>query len=231
MEIRLQKILSGITSRRKAEEYIAAGRVTVNGVTAALGAKADPEKDEVKLDGKPVTNTQTGLLYIMLHKPERVMTTMDDPQGRKTVRDLLPAELGARCFPVGRLDYDTSGLLLMTNDGDFAHRLTHPRYEVKKTYIARLNGLPSPEALDKFRRGLVIDGKPTSPCEITIIKNDPPQVRIVLHEGRNRQVRRMCDIIGHPVLSLKRISVGPLRLGALPKGQWRNLTPREAASL
>lgn len=224
-EVRLQKLLTAVTSRRKAEEFIIAGRVTVNGTVATLGMKADPAKDDILLDGQPVRQ-KTEMLYIMLHKPERVVTTAHDPQGRQTVMDLLPADF--RCFPVGRLDYDTSGLLLLTTDGDFAYRLTHPSHEIKKTYIARLNGLPDEEALTAFRSGLMIDGKRTAPCEITVLKKEPNAlVRITLREGRNRQVRKMCDAIGHPALSLKRVAVGGLKLNDLKKGEWRYLTPKE----
>jgi 23S rRNA pseudouridine2605 synthase len=229
MEIRLQKILAGVMSRRKTEEYIAAGRVTVNGTVAVLGTKADPEKDDIRLDGQPIRQ-ESDMRYIMLHKPEKVVTTANDPQNRKTVFDLLPKDL--RYFSVGRLDYDTSGLLLLTNDGDFAYRLTHPSHEVKKTYIARVSGLPNDEALNAFRAGLPVDGKYTAPCEIRIIKKEPnATVRITLHEGRNRQVRKMCEAMGHPVLSLKRTAVGNLTLGDLVKGEWRYLSSGEIAML
>jgi len=228
--IRLQKILTPVASRRKAENYIAAGRVTVNGVTARLGDKADPATDEILLDGLPI-NQPADAVYLMLHKPERVMTTAHDPQGRTTILDLLPA--GTRCFPVGRLDYDTAGLLLLTSDGDLAYRLTHPKHEVKKTYAAHITGVPTPAALAAFRRGILLDGQPTAPCDIQIIRTGKTQrqpntlVHITLHEGRNRQVRKMCEAIGHPVLRLKRISVGGLVLGNLAKGAWRNLSEEE----
>ncbi|MCL2603711.1 MAG: rRNA pseudouridine synthase [Defluviitaleaceae bacterium] len=226
MEVRLQKLLTAVASRRKAEAYIADGRVTVNGAIAALGAKADPERDEILLDGQPVLR-QSGHTYIMLHKPEGVVTTAHDPQGRRTVFDLLPKD--TRLFTVGRLDYDSGGLLLLTTDGGLAQRLTHPSHEVKKTYIARINGLPDEAALAAFRSGLPIEGRKTSPCEITVIKKESGdvRVRITLREGRNRQVRKMCDHIGHPVKSLKRVAVGELKLGDLPKGEWRNLTAHE----
>ncbi|MCL2499949.1 MAG: rRNA pseudouridine synthase [Defluviitaleaceae bacterium] len=228
MEIRLQKILAAVASRRKAEAYIAEGRVTVNGVTAAVGAKADPDKDEILLDGQTV-RPQEEMIYIMLHKPEGVVTTANDPQGRQTVFDLLPEEVRkSRLFSVGRLDYDSSGLLLLTNDGEFAQQLTHPSREVKKTYIARVNGTPDNASLSAFRSGLDIEGKKTAPCEITVTKKGPnAQIRITIHEGRNRQVRKMCEKIGHPVLSLKRVAVGGINLGGLPKGGWRYLASRE----
>jgi len=225
----LQKILAPVASRRKAEAYILDGRVTVNGVIAVLGGKADPAKDDIRLDGKVIT-PPTDKLYIMLHKPEGVVTTASDPQGRPTVMDLLPAE--SRCFSVGRLDYDSSGLLLMTNDGDFAFRLTHPSHQVKKVYIARVRGLPDEKALVAFRKGLMIDGSPTAPCDIEVIKKEHnAQLRITLQEGRNRQVRKMCDAIGFPVLSLKRVAIGGLKLGDLKRGLWRYLTGDEVKLL
>ena len=225
----MQKILAPVVSRRKAEEMIAAGRVTVNGVVAVLGTKANPTGDDIRLDGKPI-EAKADVVYIMLHKPEGVVTTANDPQGRPTVMDLLPK--GSRCFSVGRLDYDSSGLLLMTNDGDLAFRLTHPGHQVKKLYIARVRGLPDEKALAAFRGGLMIDGNLTAPCEIEVTKKEPnAQLRITLHEGRNRQVRKMCDAIGFPVLSLKRVAIGKLQLGDLKRGQWRHLTGDEVKML
>ncbi|MCL2190328.1 MAG: rRNA pseudouridine synthase [Defluviitaleaceae bacterium] len=228
-EVRLQKILSAVVSRRRAEALISGGRVTVNGTVATLGDKANPSRDIILLDGNPIAQNEANL-YIMLHKPERVVTTAHDPQRRPTVFDLLPKD--TRLFSVGRLDYDTSGLLLLTTDGDFAHRLTHPSHEVKKTYIARVKGIPGDEVLEKFRTGLLIEGRQTAPCEIEIIKKAPSQhgetrVRITIHEGRNRQVRKMCDAIGHPAVTLKRVEIGGVQLGDLKKGQWRALTGEE----
>ena len=223
--------LAGLASRRKAEAYIAAGRVTVNGiVVTALGAKAETTADTVCLDGQPVL-LQDEKAYIMLHKPTGVITTAADPQGRRTVVDMVPSKL--RLFPVGRLDYDSSGLLLLTNDGDFAYCLTHPSHAVTKEYVARLRGTPAEAALECFRAGLVIDGHMTAPCDIQVIPSAEHNawVRIMLKEGRNRQIRKMCDVIGHPVLSLKRVAVGAVQLGSLPKGQWRHLTPAEVAAL
>jgi pseudouridine synthase len=229
MEIRLQKILKTVASRRKAEEYINAGRVTVNGMVAGLGTKADPERDTIQLDGQPVRQ-RNAYTYIMLHKPVGVVTTARDPQGRQTVFDLLPLDM--RLFSVGRLDYDSSGLLLLTDDGGFTQRLTHPSYEMKKTYAAILAGIPDDAALQAFRTGLDIEGHRTAPCEIAVTKKGQnAQARITLREGRNRQVRKMCEKIGHPVLSLKRVAVGNLKLGDLPKGEWRELTSGEVAGL
>ena len=234
MEIRLQKWLSqaGAASRRKAEEMILSGRVAVNGIIITeLGARADTINDTVTVDNKPcIPNTEKS--YLALHKPEGVVTTMSDPYNRPTVRDYVPPDL--YCFPVGRLDYDTSGLIIMTNDGELAQRLSHPKHEVVKTYVAVVKGTPSKEALSAFRAGLVIEGKPTTPCEIELInkKNEPnAKVRIKLREGRNRQVRKMCEAIECPVLSLKRVEVGPVKLGALPRGQWRRLTRAELTGL
>ena len=228
MEIRLQKWLSqaGVASRRKAEELIQAGQVAVNGiVTTELGARADTSRDKVTVNGKPC-EINSARVYIALHKPEGVITTVTDPFNRPTVMDYIPADL--HCFPVGRLDYDTSGLLILTNDGEMAERLAHPKYEVTKTYVATVKGIPSNESLSNFRSGLIIDGQRTAPCDIEIIKKEPnAKIRIKLREGRNRQVRKMCEAIGHPVLSLKRVEVGPVKLGNLDKGQWRYLTAAE----
>ena len=228
MEIRLQKWLSqsGIASRRKAEELILAGAVAVNGITVTeLGARADTTRDRVTVKGQPCELINTKI-YIALHKPEGVVTTVSDQFNRRTVMDLIPA--GTPCYPVGRLDYETSGLILLTNDGDLAQRLTHPKHGASKTYIATVKGVPSREALASFRNGLMVDGQLTSPCEVEIIKKEPnARLRIKLQEGRNRQVRKMCEAIGHPVVSLKRVEVGPVKLGDLDRGEWRYLTAAE----
>jgi len=228
MEIRLQKWLSqsGIASRRKAEELILAGAVAVNGITVTeLGARADTTRDRVTVKGQPCELINTKI-YIALHKPEGVVTTVSDQFNRRTVMDLIPA--GTPCYPVGRLDYETSGLILLTNDGDLAQRLTHPKHGASKTYIATVKGVPSREALASFRNGLMVDGQLTSPCEVEIIKKEPnARLRIKLQEGRNRQVRKMCEAIGRPVVSLKRVEVGPVKLGDLDRGEWRYLTAAE----
>ncbi|MCL2840409.1 MAG: rRNA pseudouridine synthase [Defluviitaleaceae bacterium] len=233
MEIRLQKLLAnaGVASRRKAEALITAGRVTVNGIIRTeLGTKASPN-DEIAVDGKGIGGKPKQNLYVMLHKPEGVVTTVTDPFDRPTVMEFLTEileEKHTRLFPVGRLDYDTSGLLLLTNDGDWTNILTHPRHKVSKTYIAIVQGTPSPQALDTFRNGVEIDGKPTAHCAIEIIsQGSQSKVRITIKEGRNRQVRKMCEAINHPVITLKRVAVGRLQLGDLPRGKWRYLTKGE----
>jgi len=235
MDIRLQKWLSmaGVASRRKAEELIRQGRVSLNGVQVTeLGTTANPQTDLVELDGK-IVEIAHEKIYIMLHKPEGVVTTVTDPFGRATVMDFVPP--GKGLYPVGRLDYDTAGLLLMTNDGEWAQKLTHPKYEISKTYIAVVKGIPSAESLRKFRQGVQIDGKKTAPAEIKLLKHNKgaanSKVIITIREGRNRQVRKMCEIIGHKVLNLKRIEVGGLQLGDLAKGMWRPLSPKELRSL
>ncbi len=233
MEERLQKFLAeaGVASRRKAEELIAAGRVKVNGVVIKeQGVKIDPRKDKVEFDGKALSQKAEKKVYLMLHKPEGYVTTSKEQFGRPAVLDLIHG-VPERIFPVGRLDYDTSGLLLLTNDGDLTYRLTHPKHDVDKTYIAKLYGVPDDGDLQKFRRGVVIDGRKTSPAKIQIISREKDlrfcTVEIQIHEGRNRQVRKMCDAIHHPVAQLKRIATGELKLGDLPKGKYRFLTEQE----
>lgn len=233
MEERLQKFLAeaGVASRRKAEELIAAGRVKVNGVVIKeQGIKIDPRKDKVEFDGKALSQKAEKKVYLMLHKPEGYVTTSKEQFGRPAVLDLIHG-VPERIFPVGRLDYDTSGLLLLTNDGDLTYRLTHPKHDVDKTYIAKLYGVPDDGELQKFRRGVAIDGRKTSPAKIQIISREKDlrfcTVEIQIHEGRNRQVRKMCDAIHHPVAQLKRIATGELKLGDLPKGKYRFLTEQE----
>ena len=206
----------------------------MNGVVAVPGTQVDPNVDVILLDGKPI-QVATAHVYLMLHKPEGALTTADDPQGRPTIFDLLPEEMRpplGRCFSVGRLDADSSGLLLVTTDGDWAYRITHPSFVCKKKYIARVQGVPSEDAMKAFRAGLDIDGKRTAPCEIELIKKErDARVCVTLHEGRNRQVRKMLLAIGHRVITLKRVEIGGVRLGALPKGQWRLLTTQEINQL
>lgn len=235
MEERLQKFLAeaGVASRRKAEELIAAGKVKVNGrVVTELGTKIDPKKDQVLYMDQPVDTKNVTHVYIMLHKPEGYVTTAKEQFGRPGVMDLVK-DIDARIFPVGRLDYDTSGLLLLTNDGDLTYKLTHPKHDVEKTYIARLYGTPDDMDLQKFRRGVEIDGRRTKPAKIQILEKGERQstVEIVLHEGRNRQVRKMCEAIRHPVAQLKRVATGDLKMGDLPKGKYRHLTAKEVKYL
>lgn len=237
MEERLQKFLAeaGVASRRKAEELIAQGKVKVNGkVVTEMGMKIDPAKDEVTYLDKKVTTKNTKMVYIMLYKPEGYVTTAKEQFGRPAVMDLVKGAK-ERIFPVGRLDYDTSGLLLLTNDGDLTYKLTHPKHDVDKTYIAKLYGVPDEGALQKFRRGVVIDGKRTKPAKIQILNKDKDgrfcTAEIIIHEGRNRQVRKMCEAIKHPVAQLKRVATGELKLGDLQKGKYRHLTEKEVKYL
>lgn len=228
-EIRLQKYLAlaGVASRRKAEEMIADGRVQVNGkVVTQQGTKVKPG-DAVTLDGKEVELSKSNV-YIMLNKPVGFVSTVRDQFARKTVIDLLKG-VNQRVYPVGRLDYDTSGLLLITNDGEFAYRLTHPKHTIDKTYIAEVTGIPSEDELMQMRRGLHIDGFITSPAKVRCIKSNEKStvLEIIIHEGKNRQVRKMCEAIGHPVIKLKRVAIGQLKLGSLREGEWRYLTERE----
>lgn len=228
--MRLQKFMAqcGIASRRKSEEIIANKRVKVNGtIVTELGYKIDPLHDVVKVDGKRIKHREKNI-YIIMNKPKGYVTTVSDEYSRKTVLDLVK-DVKERVYPIGRLDYDTSGLLLLTNDGELAYKLIHPKFEVVKTYIATVKGKPTEEELEKFRNGLEIDRYITSDAEIEILSNtnDKSVVKIQIHEGKNRQIRKMCDKIGHPVTSLKRIAIGELELGTLKKGCWRFLRENE----
>lgn len=226
---RLQKILAqlGFGSRRACEELIASGRVTVNGERAVLGRRVDINHDRIELDGVPV-GARPGLVYYVLNKPSGVVTTARDPQGRPTVLDLVPSE--PRVFPVGRLDRDTSGLLLLTNDGELAHRIAHPSHGIDKEYLAEVDGGPvRAGALRRLREGVKLADGRTAPARVG--QPSPGVLRITIHEGRNRQVRRMCEAVGHPVRRLVRTRIGPLRDPALRPGQWRALTAAEVAAL
>ncbi len=225
---RLQKVLAkaGVASRRAAEILIAEGRVTVNGRPAVLGQRADVDADEIAVDGV-IVPVRPGLVYYLLNKPPDVVTTLDDPHGRPTVADLVPAE--PRVHPVGRLDAATEGLLVLTNDGGLTFRLTHPRFGVEKEYLAAVRGRPRPTALRWLREGIVLDDGPAEPARVALV--EPTVLRITIHEGRNRQVRRMCDAVGHPVLRLVRTRFGPLRDRSLPPGSWRPLTTAEVRAL
>jgi 23S rRNA pseudouridine2605 synthase len=225
---RLQKVLArvGIGSRRVCEELIAEGRVTVNGAVAVLGRRVDVDVDKVAVDGIPV-GVRPDLVHSLLNKPPGVVTTASDPQGRPTVVQLVPAE--PRVFPVGRLDVDTEGLLLLTNDGDLTHRLTHPSFGVEKEYLAEVVGTPSRATVRRLREGVTLDDGPTAPARASL--SGPNLLRLVIHEGRNRQVRRMCEAVGHPVRRLVRTRIGPLAERSLAPGEWRPLTPDEVRSL
>ena len=232
MTERLQKILSarGVASRRAAEEMIKDGRVTVNGVPAALGQTADPQVDQILVDGKPLPDPR-GNVYILLHKPRGFVTTLFDEKGRPDVAQLV-ADCGVRVYPVGRLDYDSEGLLLLTNDGAFAQRLMHPKHEVDKTYEAWVTG-HHPGCPGLLRRSIELDGYRIRQPEVKLLWEDGQKAKylITIHEGRNRQVRRMCSAAGMQVTRLRRIGEGKLRLGDLPKGKWRYLTEEEIAEL
>jgi 23S rRNA pseudouridine2605 synthase len=230
--VRVQKVLAlaGFGSRRACEELIAAGRVTVDGVVAVLGDRVDPLVGALAVDGVPVP-TRPGLVHYLLNKPAGVVTTASDPQGRPTVVDLVPDE--PRVFPVGRLDYDTEGLLLLTNDGDLAQRLTHPSYGVEKTYLAEVDGVPTPATLRRLREGVELDDGVTAPARANLVQagDTTSALELVIHEGRNRQVRRMCDAVGHPVRRLVRTNIGPLRDPQLAPGRFRALTLAEVRAL
>lgn len=234
MQTRLQRILAsaGVASRRQAEALILAGRVQVNGeVVRTLGTKADPDQDDIRLDGQPVKPLRAKVV-VLLHKPALVMTTKADPQRRRTVMDLLPPAL-QHLNPVGRLDFETSGLLLLTNDGELAQALTHPRHGVPKVYHALVSGEPSPDALRLLAQGIQLEEGLTAPAKVHRLKAQGKDtwVAITLMQGWNRQVRRMCETIGHPVRQLKRVGLGPLTLGALAPGEYRELGDSDMARL
>jgi pseudouridine synthase len=236
---RLQKFLAraGVASRRHAEELIAAGLVTVNGeVVREQGVRVRPGDDEVRVRGKLIQVLGDAHLYLMMNKPINTMTTTNDPEGRRTVLDLLPERWASRrVYPVGRLDWDSEGLLLLTDDGALTLRLTHPRYALPKEYIALVEGEPESAALRRLERGLLLDGetRPTSPAQVRPLRVEGGDtwISVEIHEGRNRQVRRMFDAIGHEVLRLRRVRIGPLSLGGLESGETRELRPDEVAAL
>ncbi len=231
--ITLQKYLSqcAVASRRKSEELILAGKVKVNGKVAGLGDKVSPKKDTVTVSGKKIVSSKKHY-YIMLHKPRGFITTMDDEMGRKCVAELVK-DVGARVYPVGRLDRDSEGLLIMTNDGEFANFMTHPSKHVPKTYRVTVRPGITDEQLDAFNEGIEIDGRKTAPADAHIIDKSENRVvlEIILHEGRNRQIRKMCEALGLEVARLKRTHIGSIKLGMLPQGQWRFLTDDEVHKL
>jgi 23S rRNA pseudouridine2605 synthase len=225
---RLQKVLAqiGLGSRRTCEELIAAGRVQVNGEVADLGRRVDPESDQVTVDGVPVA-VRPGLVYYLLNKPVGAVSTASDPAGRPAVTGLVPSE--PRVHPVGRLDADSEGLLLLTNDGELTFRLTHPSFGVEKEYLVEVKGSPKPGAVRRLREGIELEDGRTAPAQVALVA--PNALRITIHEGRNRQIRRMCDAVGHPVRRLVRTRIGPIRVGTLAPGEWRELTTGEVRAL
>ncbi|TCL40056.1 23S rRNA pseudouridine2605 synthase [Anaerospora hongkongensis] len=235
MPERLQKVISqaGIASRRESEELIKAGRVKVNGVVVTeLGTKVEPTRDKVAVDNKPIRTEKS--VYILLNKPRGIVTTLHDPEGRKTVASLLP-DISERIYPVGRLDYNTEGLLLMTNDGELTHALTHPSHEIDKTYRAKVLGRPPEEKLDRLRAGIKLEDGLTAPAKVNAVEYDREKdlttVEIVITEGRNRQVRRMFEAIGHPVRQLKRVKFAFLTLVGVRRGAYRHLEADEVETL
>lgn len=234
MEVRLQKLIAGtgLASRRKAEALISAGRVTVNGkVVTELGTKVDPGRDHVKVDGKHLSAAQP-FVYLMLNKPKNVMSTLDDPGGRTTVKDFLRG-VSVRVFPVGRLDFDSEGLMLLTNNGDLAQALLHPRYHVPKTYLIKVKGVLSDEEIRKLEQGVRLEDGMTSPAIVKKVRKVEANswLEITIREGRKHQVKRMLESVGHPVIKLLRIRMGPLSLGNLEPGEFRFLADREANAL
>lgn len=232
-KIRLQKHLSvcGVASRRKAEELILSGKVKVNGHIASIGDKVDPKRDKVTVRGKAVVAVNEKV-YIMLHKPRGFVTTLKDERDRKCVSDLVK-DVGVKVFPVGRLDRNSEGLLIMTNDGEFANKLTHPSSHVNKTYRVTVSGQVEEENLIEMREGIVLDGRKTMPCDVFIAerKADRTVLIFIIQEGRNRQIRRMCEAVGLKVLRLKRTEIAGVKLGMLPQGKWRPLNEKEMRHL
>lgn len=232
-KVRLQKYLSecGIASRRKAEDLIAAGKVKVNGRPASIGDKIDPKNDTVVVAGKKVRKSKKNT-YIMLHKPRGFITTLSDEMGRKCVAQLIE-DVGTRVYPVGRLDRDSEGLLLLTDDGEFANSLTHPTHHVPKTYRVTVRPTITEEQITALTTGIEIDGRMTMPSEVRVLEKKEGRVvlEIIIYEGRNRQIRKMCDALGLEVARLKRTQIGSVKLGMLKQGDWRNLTDEEVHKL
>lgn len=232
--LRLHKLIAraGLASRRTAEAWIRAGRVSVNGTTVTdMGVSVDPARDAVRVDGQPV-RIQEETITLVVHKPRHCVTTLKDPQGRPTVGDLIGHEYG-RLFPVGRLDWDAEGLLLLTNDGPLANRLMHPRYGVAKTYEIKVKGIPTAAVLERLRTGVVLAEGTTAPAEVRQLRalGDAAWLRVVLHQGWNRQLKRMGLAVGHPVLKIRRVAYGPIRLGGLTPGRYRRLSADELSRL
>jgi pseudouridine synthase len=238
MKIRLQKVLSaaGVASRRAAETLISDGRVSVNGtLVRELGTRADPERDDIRVDGRRIKLEQRRR-YVLLNKPRGYVTTRRDPEGRPTVLDLLK-DVGEYVYPVGRLDFDSEGLLLLTNDGDLAASLTHPRHDVEREYEVIVEGVPSADVLRYLREGIVLDGRRTRPATVRALRRTRTRsgertlLQMTIREGRNRQIRRMCEAVGHRVLGLRRVRIGPIHDASLKPGEFRELTAREILKL
>ncbi len=231
---RLQKLIAaaGICSRRHAEDLLREGRVQVNQVVAGLGDQADPTIDRIEVDGRPLSQPSSPRL-ILLNKPQGVISSCSDPQGRKTVLDLVPEPLRRGLHPVGRLDGDSRGALLLTNQGAITLQLTHPRYAHRKTYKVQVRGQPTPTTLQRWCNGVELDGISTQPAEISLLKQgaNVSLLKVILREGRNRQIRRVAEALGHPVLDLQRTAISSIDLGSLPEGHWRELTRSEWASI
>ena len=232
--MRLQKYMAlcGVASRRASEEMIASGRVCVNGCTVTeMGVQVDEERDQVTVDGEPI-RLEGEKHYLAYYKPVGEVTTVSDPEGRATVMDKF-RDYPVRLYPVGRLDYDSEGLLLLTNDGDMMNSLLHPSHEVNKTYLARVSSRLEDETVRRLRQGVTLDGRLTSPAQVRVVRYETfdTVVLVTIHEGRYRQVRRMFEAVGHQVVSLKRVGFGPIQLGDLPRGQWRRLTDAEVRRL
>jgi 23S rRNA pseudouridine2605 synthase len=234
MEVRLQKLIAGtgIASRRKAEGLIAAGRVTVNGkIVREQGTKVDADRDHVKVDGRHIRSVQP-YVYLLLHKPKNVMSTLHDPEGRPTVKHYLPG-VTVRVFPVGRLDFDSEGLMLLTNHGELAQTLLHPKHHVPKTYLIKVKGVLNDDDIAALEAGVMLDDGMTAPAVVKKVRKAESNswVEITIHEGRKHQVKRMLEAVGHPVIKLVRVRMGPLALGHLAPGEYRFLTDREANNL
>ncbi|NEP60305.1 MAG: rRNA pseudouridine synthase [Symploca sp. SIO2G7] len=235
---KLQKLLSqwGVASRRQSEQLIASGHITVNGVQAHIGQRANPAVDDIRIHGRPINpENRPDKRYVLLNKPRGVVSTCHDPQGRKTVIDLLPQELrqgDIRLHPVGRLDTDSTGALLLTNHGQLTQTLTHPRHHVAKTYRIRVQGSPTQAAIQQWRTGVNLAGRLTAPAKVNVLQPDPPALlEIVLREGRNRQIRRVAEQLGYCVINLHRSAIGCIRIGDLPSGHYRELMPQEIKQL
>ncbi len=232
MKMRIHKYLahSGVASRRHAEEMVAAGKIKINGHIAKIGDVVDSEHDKITVDGK-IAELETQEVYYLLHKPRGVVSAVSDPEGRRTVTSLVPG--ASRLYPVGRLDYDSEGLMLLTNDGELAFRLTHPKFEVEKTYHVLVKGVMNEKSVGYLEQGVTVDGVKTAPAQVVIAEAQPNNtwIDITIHEGRNRQIRKMCEAVGYPVMRLISTRFGPWELGDLPSGQYRALTPADVAKI